>query len=192
MAEIVQSLLRPAEGFRSREAASFYAQLEDQARILRESVQGITTQELQWQPERGMNTIGMLLAHNAIVDVFWTQLAILGITETDSLPALGISMDDDGMPLAPDAEGPANLKGKPLAFYEDLLARGRAFVKEAWSKVSDADMDKQITRKRPDGSQRLLSVRWAMYHILEHYAGHRGQIQLLRHLYSATVGTPSR
>ena len=192
MAEVVQSLLRPAEGFRSREAASFYAQLEDQARILRESVQGMTPRELEWQPERGMNTIGMLLAHNAIVDVFWTQLAILGIVETDSMPALGISMDDDGMPLAPDAEGPANLKGKPLAYYEDLLARGRAFVKEAWAKVSDADMDKQITRERPDGSKRLLSVRWAMYHILEHYAGHRGQIQLLRHLYRSTVGTPSR
>jgi uncharacterized damage-inducible protein DinB len=192
MPEIVKSLLRPAEGFRSREAASFYAQLEDQARILRESVQGMTPEELEWQPERGMNTVGMLLAHNAIVDVFWTQLAILGLTETDSLPAIGISMDDDGMPLAPDAEGPANLEGKPLAFYEDLLTRGRAFVKEAWSKVSDADMDKQITRERPDGSQRLLSVRWAMYHILEHYAGHRGQVQLLRHLYKATVGTPSR
>jgi hypothetical protein len=192
MAAVVQSLLRPAEGFRSREAASFYAQLEDQARILRESVEGMTPQELEWQPERGMNTVGMLLAHNAIVDVFWTQLAILGIVETDSMPALGISMDDDGMPLAPDAEGPANLKGKPLAYYEDLLARGRAFVKEAWAKVSDADMDKQITRERPDGSKRVLSVRWAMYHILEHYAGHRGQVQLLRHLYRSTVGTPSR
>ena len=192
MSEVVQSLLRPAEGFRSREAASFYAQLEDQARILRESVQGITPPELEWQPERGMNTVGMLLAHNAIVDVFWTQLAILGITDTDSLPAIGISMDDDGMPLAPDAEGPANLKGKPVAFYEDLLARGRAYVREAWAKVSDAEMDKQITRERPDGSKRVLSVRWAMYHILEHYAGHRGQVQLLRHLYRATVGTPSR
>jgi len=192
MSEIVQSLLRPAEGFRSPEAASFYAQLEDQARILRESVQGMTPQELEWQPERGMNTIGMLLAHNAIVDVFWTQLAILGITETDSLSAIGISMDDDGMPLAAEAEGPANLKGKPLAFYEDLLARGRAFVREAWAKVSDADLDKQITRDRPDGSKRILSVRWAMYHIIEHYTGHRGQVQLLRHLYRATIGTPSR
>ena len=192
MADVVHSLLRPAEGFRSREAASFFSQLEDQARILRESVQGIAPRELEWQPERGMNTIGMLLAHNAIVDVFWTQLAILGITETDSLPAIGISMDDDGMPLAQDAEGPANLKGKPLAFYEDLLARGRAFVREAWAKVSDADMDKQTTRERPDGSKRILSVRWAMYHILEHYAGHRGQVQLLRHLYAATVGAPSK
>ena len=192
MSEVVQSLLRPAEGFRSREAASFFAQLEDQARILHESVQGMSAQELEWQPERGMNTVGMLLAHNAVVDVFWTQLAILGIAETDSLPALGISMDDDGMPLPADAEGPANLKGKPLAFYEDLLVRGRAYVREAWAKVSDADMDRQTTRERPDGSKRVLTVRWAMYHILEHYAGHRGQVQLLRHLYRATVGTPSR
>jgi len=75
MADTVQSFLRPAEGFRSREAASFYTQLEDQARILHESIQGMTPQELEWQPERGMNTIGMLLAHNAIVDVFWTQIA---------------------------------------------------------------------------------------------------------------------
>jgi uncharacterized damage-inducible protein DinB len=188
----VQSLLRPAEGFRSREAAVFYSQLEDQARILQETIQGITPRELEWQPERGMNTIGMLLAHNAIVDVFWTQLAILGMKETDSQPVLGIGMDDDGLPLAPDAEGPANLKGKPLAFYEDLLRRGRAYVKEAWAKVSDADMDREMARDRPDGSKRILTVRWAMYHIVEHYAGHRGQIQLLRHHYAATVGAPSR
>lgn len=192
MAEVVQSLLKPAEGFRSREAASFYAQLEDQARILRESLAGITTQELEWQPERGMNTIGMLLAHNAIVDVFWSQLAIQGLKEGDSMPILGIGMDDDGMPLAPDAEAPANLKGKPLAYYEDLLARGRAFARETWSKVSDADMEKERTRERPDGSKRILTVRWAMYHIIEHYAGHRGQVQLLRHHYAATVGTPAR
>jgi uncharacterized damage-inducible protein DinB len=192
MAEIVQSFLKPAEGFRSREAASFYAQLEDQARILRESLAGITPQELEWQPERGMNTIGMLLAHNAIVDVFWTQLAILGLKEGESESILGIGMDDDGMPLAPDAEPPANLKGKPLAYYEDLLARGRAFAREGWSKVSDADMETERTRERPDGSKRILTIRWAMYHIVEHYAGHRGQIQLLRHHYAATVGTPAR
>src|SRR5690349_4362195 len=161
MADTVQSLLRPAEGFRSREAASFYTQLEDQARILRESIQGMTPQELEWQPERGMNTIGMLLAHNAIVDVFWTQIAILEIKEFDTLPILGIGVDDDGMALAPDAEAPANLKGKSLAFYEDLLTRGRTYVREAWSKVSEADMDKEITRERPDGSRRILSVRWA-------------------------------
>jgi len=192
MAEVVRSILRSAEGFRSREAGSFYVQLEDQTRILLETVKSITPQELEWQAEHGMNTIGMLLAHNAIVDVFWTQLAVLGLKEFDCTPVLGIGMDDDGLPLAPDAEGPAHLRGKPLAYYEDLISRGRAYVKDSWSKVTDADMDKETTRERPDGSRRVLNTRWGMYHILEHFAGHRGQIQLLRHQYHASVGAASK
>jgi len=192
MAEVVRSILRSAEGFRSREAGSFYSQLEDQTRILLETVKSITPQELEWQAEHGMNTIGMLLAHNAIVDVFWTQLAIFGLTEHDSMPALGIGMDDDGMPLAPDAGPPDNLRGKPLAYYEDLISRARVYVKDASSKLTDADMEKETTRERPDGGRRILNVRWAMYHILEHFAGHRGQIQLLRHLYHASVGAASK
>jgi len=192
MADVVRSTMQPAEGFRSREAGSFYVQMLDQDRVLFESLKGITPQELEWQPERGMNTIGMLLAHNAIVDVFWTQLAILGLKEHDSMPALGIGMDDDGLPLAPDAGPPPNLHGKPLAYYEDLISRGRAYVKDAWSQVTDADMEKETTRERPDGSRRILNVRWAMYHILEHFAGHRGQIQLLRHLYHASVGAAAK
>jgi len=35
---------------------------------------------------------------------------------------------------------------------------------------------------RPDGSERVFNVGWVLYHILEHEAGHRGQINLLRHL----------
>ena len=192
MADVVRSTMQPAEGFRSREAGSFYVQMLDQDRILFDSLKGITPQELEWQPERGMNTIGMLLAHNAIVDVFWTQLAILGLKEHDSMPALGIGMDDDGLPLAPDAGPPPNLNGKPLAYYEDLISRGRAYVKDAWSQVTDADMEKETARERPDGSRRILNVRSAMYHILEHFAGHRGQIQLLRHLYHASVGAAAK
>ena len=192
MADVVRSIMQPAEGFRSREAGSFYVQMLDQDRVLLESLKGITPQELEWQPERGMNTIGMLLAHNAVVDVFWTQLAILGLKEYDCTPVLGIGMDDDGLPLAPDAEPPANLRGKPLSYYEDLISRGRAYVKDSWSKVTDADMDKETTRERPDGSRRILNTRWGMYHILEHFAGHRGQIQMLRHLYRASVGAAAK
>jgi uncharacterized damage-inducible protein DinB len=192
MADVVQSFIRPAEGFRSREAASFYSQLEDQSRVLREAVEGITTQEIEWQPEPGMNTIGMLLAHNAVAEVQWTQVALLGWTEPDSKPAIGITMDDDGLPIAPDGLPPANLKGKPLAYYEDLLAKARAYLKDAAVKLSDGDLEKEITRPRPDGTRRVLNVRWALYHKLEHFAGHRGQIQLLRHMYRATVASPSR
>jgi len=38
----------------------------------------------------------------------------------------------------------------------------------------------------------IMGVRWVLYHMHEHFAGHRGQIQMLRHLYAASVGTPAR
>jgi len=192
MAVTLRSVLRPAEGFRSREAASFYNQLEDQTRILLETVKGITPQELEWQPERGTNTIGMLLAHNAVAETLWTQLALLGMKDYDCKIAIGIDADDDGLPLAPDAPAPTNLAGKTLAYYEDLLQRARAYFKKAAAELTDEDMDREVTRHRDDGSQRQYNLRWALYHMHEHFAGHRGQIQLLRHLYAASVASPSR
>ncbi|HZI89539.1 MAG TPA: DinB family protein [Candidatus Polarisedimenticolia bacterium] len=184
--------LRPAEGFRSREAASFYAQLEDQTRILLENLRGITPQELAWQPGRGMNTIGMLLAHNAVVEGWWTEFGLQRGKETDGTAILGINWDGDGMPLAADAAPFPDLEGKPLAFFEDLLARARAYFKNAASALVEADMEREIIRKRDDGSQSVMNVRWVLYHMHEHFAGHRGQIQMLRHLYAASVGAATR
>ena len=37
-------------------------------------------------------------------------------------------------------------------------------------------------RTRPDGSRRLFNVRWYFYHVLEHFAGHFGQILMLKHM----------
>ena len=188
MAQIVQSSLRPAEGFRSREAASFYAQLEDQTRILLETLRGITPAELEWQPERGMNTIGMLLAHNAIAEAGWVQFGLLGMKDWDLVSVLGFDHNLDGMPIEADAPAPEHLNGKPLAFYEDLLTKARAYFRQAAIGLTDEDMDREVSRDRADGSRRVVNIRWALYHMHEHYAGHRGQVQMLRHLYAASVG----
>jgi pimeloyl-ACP methyl ester carboxylesterase len=51
--------------------------------------------------------------------------------------------------------------------------------------IADSDLEREITRTRPDGTQRVINVRWYFYHILEHYSGHYGQVLLLRHLYKA-------
>jgi hypothetical protein len=132
-----------------------------------------------------MNTIGMLLAHNAIVEVFWTKIALKREEKPEGEVVLGISFDDDGMPLPDEGKPPAVLAGKDLAYFDDLLRKARAFLKEAAKSVSDADLDGEITRKRPDGTQRVINVRWYFYHVLEHFSGHHGQVLLLRHLYRA-------
>jgi len=49
--------------------------------------------------------------------------------------------------------------------------------------LADDDLGREIHRRRPDGSERVFNVGWVLYHILEHEAGHHGQINLLKHLH---------
>lgn len=177
-----RSAFKPLAGFRSTEAASFLAQLDDQLAILTKDTRDLAAGDLAWQAAPGMNTIGMLLAHLAVVEVWWTKVVLRDEMDSDVRDVLGIGVDDDGLPLADGAPPNPLLDGKDLAFYDDLLARSRAFVTSAAKEVPPGDLDRVIERPRPDGSIAALNVRWYFYHLLEHFAGHRGQIQLLRHL----------
>jgi uncharacterized damage-inducible protein DinB len=173
-------------GFRSREAALFVAQLEDQTRRLTADTCTLTPAELEWQPATGQNTIGMLLAHIAYWEVFWTRLVL----EDRPLPfevrdVLGLDRGDIGTPLPADGRPPTGLAGREVAYFHDLLARARAHTVEAARALADADLEREVIRQRPDGSQNAVTVRWALYHMLEHLAAHYGQVNLMRHLQRA-------
>lgn len=185
-----RSEIRIPPGFRSAEAASFVAQLDDQLALLRGRTRDLAPEELAWQPGPGMNTIGMLLAHLAIVEVWWTKIVLGGEEDADVTDVLGIGVDDDGMPLAEGAAPPAVLSGRDLGFYDDLLARARRHLTEAATSVTPEALEQAITRTRADGSKRTINVRWYFYHLLEHFAGHYGQILLLRHLRRAAATRP--
>lgn len=175
-------------GYPSREAASFLAQLDDQAALLRADLEGILPEELAWQPAPGLNTIGMLLAHLAIVEVLWSQV-IRGIPP-DTMPVLGLDIrEGDGMPLAEGSPPPASLAGNDLPYYLDLLARARAYARETAMQVTDADLERDRERTRRDGIRQEFNVRWVLYHMLEHFSGHYGQILLLRHQYRIRART---
>ena len=132
-----------------------------------------------------MNTIGMLLAHLALVEVFWTQVGPERKTqfETDSILGLDLS-HGDGMPAPADAKPPAHLAGKTLPDYLDLLAKARAYANRAVMKLDDDALNSVFQRtRRYDGKTEELNMRWVLYHMLEHFSGHYGQILLLRHQY---------
>ncbi len=98
----------------SPDVARFVWQLEDQTRRMLRDLADITPAELEWQVAPGINTIGMLLAHIAIAEVYWTQ-AVLEETTFDSYGALGIGPDDDGMPLPGGAPPPPGSPARSLA-----------------------------------------------------------------------------
>jgi uncharacterized damage-inducible protein DinB len=179
-------ILVPVSGIPSPAAGLFLSQLDDQNRRLIEGLAGVTPAELAWQPGPGTNTIGMLLAHLAIVEPFWISIAMQ--QPFDCKAVIGIGEDDDGMPIPADGTPPANLAGKDLAYYADMLALARTHHKQIAKPWTDAELDRTVERKRPDGSTMTCNVRWIEYHVLEHLAGHFGQILLLRHLYKNAKG----
>jgi uncharacterized damage-inducible protein DinB len=185
--------IEPGTGFRSLEAALFVAQLDDQSRRLIEDTRALTTAALEWQPAPGQNTIGMLLAHTAYWEVFWTRMVLEDrATPFEVRDVLGIDRGETGTPLPADGRPPAGLSGKEIAYFHDLLARARAHTCEIARNLTDPDLEREVTRKRPDGSQNSITMRWALYHMLEHLAGHYGQVNLMRHLQRAgTGGSPA-
>ena len=183
MSPVTRNILAIPSGYASQEVASFIAQLDDQLRRQREQTRKLTPADLEWQPAPGMNTIGMLMAHQAIVEVFWTGIGIEDL-QRDQIrmkEILGIGDDDDGIPIAANGAPPAALAGKDLAFFDDLLDRARKHLKRVAAGFKDADLTLVRPRTRPNGDLREVEVRWIVYHMLEHFAGHFGQILVLQH-----------
>ncbi len=165
-----------------KQVASFAAQLDDQLRRLKEETAGLTTRQLEWQPHKGVNTVGMLLAHLAIVEVWWINIVANGLpAEPDGeirfKKTIGIGGDDDGLPLKKDGTHPRAIKGYSLKQYLTMLGKARASVHKELRTWKDKDLHKTYRRRKFD-----ITHEWTIYHVLEHFAGHFGQILLLKHL----------
>jgi len=173
--------LVPAEGFRSQEVAVKVAELAAVHDLIREAVHDLSPAQLMSQSAPGRNTIGMLIAHIAIVETHLGQVILRAEPQGHVADVLGMSSDDDAMPLPAGGAPPARLAGKDEAFYLDLLSRAHAHTRAACAPLTDADLATGIVRPpRPDGTQRVFDRRYALFHMLEHAALHMGQIRSLK------------
>ena len=186
MATTLQTLLEIPPGFRSDTVARFLWQMDAQRRALVADTRGLTPAELEWQPAPGTNSIGMLLAHIAYAENHLAQVGLEGREASDTQTAIGLSEEEEGLPLAPGAPPSPALAGRDLDWFDAILDRSRAYTRRVAMALTDADLATERHRRRPDGTERVFDVGWVLYHMLEHEAGHRGQIALLRHLYQAS------
>ena len=178
----VETLLAPLAGYRSDQVARYVWQLDELRRSLLFDVAGLSPSELRWQPRPGMNTIGMLLAHIAYAESHLVQVGLERKQASDTRSVIGITEEDEGMPLAAGAPPSPMLDRLTLDEFVDMLARARAYTKRVASVLEDGDLDHRVVRRRPDGTERVFNLGWVFYHLLEHEAGHRAQINLLKHL----------
>ncbi len=179
--------LNIAKGFdpRTQKQIGFWAaQLEYQLKKLKYAVKDLTVKQLEWQQKPGMNTVGMLLAHNALVEVWWVCVAPNAIQwnpDGKKLVTKILGFEDDGMPLAPDGKHPSYLKKYSAEKYLSVMAKARRAILKEMKSWRDKDLDKFYTLKH--GKQQAKFTRaWTLYHVLEHFCTHHGQILLLKHL----------
>ncbi|MCE9637680.1 MAG: DinB family protein [Planctomycetes bacterium] len=171
-----------------REVARFLAQFADQSRRLEAEIANLDVDALAWTPGPGRNSVGMLLCHIALTEVFWMGVAARGVTTPEAAEALsleiaGMSLNDDGMPAAAGSGPPAALAGWDVARYVALMRHAREFMVGETLRWTDADLGGLATYRG-----RELSREWTLYHLLEHFACHYGQICLVMALRRASGG----
>jgi uncharacterized damage-inducible protein DinB len=161
--------------------ASFAAQLDDRLDGLKKATSALEVRHLEWQPNAGVNTIGMLLAHLAVVDVWWMRLAPREVPEAECdgifRSIIGIGMDDDGLPLPADGKHPQTLAGKSVNDYFRMLDAARAVTHDELRQWRDSDLAQTYPLR-----DRVITREWTAYHVIEHFCSHLGQILLLKHL----------
>lgn len=189
----IDTLTWPA-GFDARTQArvgAFVAQLDDQLARLAEEVAALSPQQLGWQLAPGFNTIGALVAHLAIAEAWWLEVVWTGLPVAEAAARIrdvtGLHPRDDGVPRPDDAGPPEALAGRDAAGLLGALRRARAATRERLRTVGDERLAEIVAFERR-GGRREHSREWILYHVLEHFAAHLGQIGLLRHAERAARG----
>ena len=167
---------------RQKLVGTFAAQLDNELEKLNKLVSDLAVEQLQRQFAPGRNSIGMLIAHNAMVEVFWVNVAAAGMRletggEEVIRRTIGIVSKDDGMPLPPDGRHPEALAGKTAEEYLAMMAAARRVTHATLQQWSDDDLG--LTYIYDD---RQFSRRWTVYHVLEHFISHLGQIRMLKNM----------
>ncbi len=173
-------LLAAPEGYESSSQAMIglmAASFDDQFSRLEETVAGLEVEHLEWQERPGRSTIGMLMAHLAVAQIGGLCVGCAGLPQDDFRRVVHerLGIDTDG--VAPMARThPSSIKGRDLNGYLALLAGAKQATHEALKTWDDQTLDRTIS----DGG-RTVSYRWILYHLLEHFASHFGQILSLLH-----------
>jgi len=190
MSDVIQTLFEVPPGYRSTHVARYLWHLDDLTRRLFEATADATAEELEWQVAPGTNSLGMLFTHVAVAEAHMSAIGLERLPESDVPGLLGLRTEDDGFPLAPGAAPPAHLRGKEIGYFHELIRKARTATRHAATRLADTDLEHLVNRPRPDGKRRLFNVEWMLYHLTEHFAGHSGQILLMRHLHRVVRTRP--
>jgi uncharacterized damage-inducible protein DinB len=128
------------------------------------ALDGLTPAALDWVPQPGMNSIGVMVFHLTGAERYLIGEVITGDSSNR------------------DRDAEFKVQGMELNTLLKRLADNRAYISGILEGLSLADLE----TRRMFRHQREVTVGWVLGHALKHTATHMGQIQLTRELLDRT------
>ena len=142
--------------------------LQDCHKGIREALEGLPSEALDWIPGQDMNSISVLVFHTTGSVRFWIgDIAAQEPSNRDR-----------------DAEFRAHNVGMDV--LKKRLADNLEYARYALDKMSLQVLE--TTRTRPSDG-REYTMAWALLHALEHATSHLGHIQMTRQLWEQSKGS---
>ncbi|HEY8310987.1 MAG TPA: DinB family protein [Gemmatimonadaceae bacterium] len=155
----------------------FLWMLEDVRAITKRCVDGISQTVLDWSPAPAANSIGTLLYHIGLVEAGWLYFEALAQPVPDDIAAL----------LPHDSRDASShltvVTGVSIAEHLARLDTIRAHFLAAYGGLSP-DAFRHV-RNLPEYD---VTPEWIAYHLIEHEAGHRGELATTRTLAEIATG----
>ena len=149
--------------------------MEDARVTTLQRVHNLMPDELHWQYKEGWNTIGVLLSHIIATEHFFR----IDFVEGRELNAAELEQWLPGQEMGQYI--PQLITGEPIEGYIEKLSQSRAQMLAAIKQISKEEFYKKREGYNPKTGYNLA---WALYHLAEDEVHHRGQISILRKLYS--------
>ena len=155
------------ESFTAKEAeiGRYLWMMEDVRGRLKEAVEGIDDQGLDWQPAYRGNSIGTLLYHIAAIEIDWLYCEV----QQTEFPAQVMAFFPVDMR---DEEGQLTaVRQIPLSDHIQRLDDCRPYLLDIFNGISLAEFRR--VRHLPDYD---VTPEWVLYHLIQHETEHLGQI----------------
>lgn len=131
--------------------------------------------DLDWAPTPQENSIGALLYHIALIEADWLSVEVL--EQPDYAPEIAALFPED----ARTASGQLALaRGFTLEQHLARLDTVRRALLETFQTMSAAEL-----RRPRDLPDYVVTPEWVLHHLMQHEAGHRAEIGMLRWLPAA-------
>ena len=152
--------------------------LENTRARTKEALAGLDQAALDWTGPGVENSIGSLLYHIALIESDYLYGDILGV----EYPAW---LDEPEAFAIPDRDAEGHLSVVSDVSLADHLARLDRVRHELLRLVAPLTAEQLDTARSHPDENHVISPAWALHHLIQHEAEHRGQIAAIRALQEA-------